>query len=179
MNKYTQMLILCEDRKQKVLARHFFIHGGIEKRRIRSKIAPHGKGAGEQFVRENYAAEVTTLRSKNYLNVGLVVLIDADPGNDPDFRINELDDQLADKNIERRAIDEKVAIFVPKRNIETWIHYLKNPPVNEIDAYPKFEKAGECKPQVHNLAKNRKKPLAQDAPASLKQACVEIERLFL
>ncbi|SLM32089.1 conserved hypothetical protein [Desulfamplus magnetovallimortis] len=179
MNKYTQVIILCEDRQQEVFARFFLIQCGIEKRRIRSKIAPYGKGSGEQFVRESYAAEVVALRSKNYLNVGLVVLIDADPGHDPDFRINELDDQLADKKIARRAIDEKIGVFVPKRNIETWIHYLKNPPVNEIDAYPKLLKPGKCKPFVQNMAKSRKKPLAQDAPNSLKCACAEIERLAL
>jgi hypothetical protein len=61
-----QIVILCEDRQQEVFARYFLKKRGFTlDRNIRIKIS--AKGAGEQFVRESYAAEVKALRSKNYL----------------------------------------------------------------------------------------------------------------
>lgn len=35
---------------------------------------------------------------------------------------------------------ETIAIFVYKRNIETWIHYLERKIVNEEDTYAKLDK---------------------------------------
>jgi len=69
MSKYTQVVILCEDRQQEVFARHFLINCGIDRRRIRVNVAPKGIGSGEQYVRKNYPIEVKIHRSRNYLNI--------------------------------------------------------------------------------------------------------------
>ncbi|MBC1222176.1 hypothetical protein GNF10_06275 [Nostoc sp. UCD121] len=52
-----QIVILCEDKQQEVFARHFLKKRGfILDRNLRIEICP--KGAGEQFVRKRYPAEV-------------------------------------------------------------------------------------------------------------------------
>ncbi len=51
--------------------------------------------------------------------------------------------------------------------------------VDENRAYPKFARESECKPVVGKLAEDCKtgKNLPDDAPASLKAACRELEHL--
>lgn len=178
MREYTEIVILCEDRQQEVFARHFLIAGGVHKRRIRSKIAPHGQGSGEQFVRAQYPAEVKAYRSrKNHLNIALVVMIDADTFSVTDRR-KHLDTVLADHELAARASDERIGIFIPKRNIETWIYYLQGKDVTEDDVYPHLAQESACKPFVVKLAENRHDDLPDDAPPSLKAACAELERVM-
>ncbi len=174
--KFTQVIILCEDRQQEVFARYFLKEYGIDPKRMRVRIAPKGMGAGEQFVRKNYPGEVEALRSRSYLNIALVVVMDADPENSVDYRLGQLDDGLAQK----RQPGEKIGIFIPKRNIETWIYYLKGNKVNEKKNYPKLDRESDCRPFVIKLADNCKnnKPLPQDAPDSLKRACNELQRII-
>ena len=73
-----------------------------------------------------------------------------------------------------RTHDEAVAIAVPKRNIETWIHYLNGKEVDEKAAYPKLGAERGCKPAVTNLVKLcRSTGLKSDAPPALAAACDE------
>lgn len=180
MTEYTKIVILCEDRQQEIFARHFLINCGIRKQRIYAKIAPKGAGAGEQYVREKYPGEVVTYRRFcNYKNIALVVLTDADTNTVTDC-LKKLDNELVKASLARCQPDEKIAVFVPKRNIETWISYLQDQtqPVDEETAYPKYAKESVCKPLVKKLAVNRNKPLPENAPASLKTACNELPRIL-
>jgi hypothetical protein len=111
------------------------------------------------------------------MNIALVVFVDADI-NTVDYRLEQLDKELLNAPLEKRQPDEKIAIFVPKRNIETWIHYLKGDKVNEEEVYPKLPKESYCKNFVKKLAHNRNEPLREDAPDSLKKACIELARII-
>ena len=179
MAKYTQIVILCEDRQQEVFARHFLINCGIDRHRIRLNVAPIGKGSGEQFVRQQYPIEVQFYRTHCHrINIALAVLIDADTASLTD-RFRQLENELIEASLPGRQSDEKIGIFIPKRNIETWIHYLQGESVNEMETYPKFERnEGACKPLVAELAKNRNNPLPENAPSSLKVACDELPRIL-
>jgi hypothetical protein len=173
-----QIVILCEDRQQEVFARYF-----LEKRGFtglfRPKICPQGSQSGEQYVRTKYAEEVKAYRQKrNSLSIGLVVLIDADTGTLQE-RLNQLAQSLSEDTQPNRQPNEAIAIFIPKRNIETWIHYLQGELVDEETGYSKFEKDSTCKPYVKNLAEQcRSQNLPEDAPASLQAACGELQRLL-
>ncbi len=178
--RYTQVVVLCEDRQQEVFARHFLVNCGINRRRIRVNIAPRGRGAGEQHVRAEYPREVREHRARrNQINIALAVLIDADVMS-VDARLGQLKNELAGNSLPGRQPDEKIGIVVPKRNIETWIHYLMGKTVNEDDVYSKLEKEGACKPRVAELAGNCRehRPLPEDAPGSLKAACGELARIL-
>ncbi|MBD6617196.1 hypothetical protein FNW02_15480 [Komarekiella sp. 'clone 1'] len=171
-----QIVVLCEDRQQEVFARHFLKKRGfILDRNFRIEICP--KGAGEQFVRKRYPAEVKAYRSKNYLSGMLVVLIDAD-NKTVEERLNQLDEALSENSQLVRQPREAIAIFIPKKNIETWIHYLQGEIVDEETEYSKLNSESACKPYVENLVKQCYEGLHKNAPLSLQTACGELQRIL-
>jgi hypothetical protein len=174
-----QIVILCEDRQQEVFARYFLKKLGFTGR-FRANICPEGSQAGEQYVRTHYPEEVKAYRqNRNRVAIGLVVLIDADTGT-LEARLNELASVLNKDKQENRGSNEAIAIFVPKRNIETWIHYLQGETVNEEAVYPKFKNnEAVCKTAVEDLADRcYSQSLPEDAPPSLQAACGELQRLL-
>lgn len=174
-----QIVILCEDRQQEVFARHFLEKRGFSGL-FRTKVCPSGSQSGEQYVRTQYPVEVKAYRqNRNRVSIGLVVLIDADIKTFQE-RLNQLACALSEDSQQERQSDEAIAIFVPKRNIETWIHYLQEETVNEEDEYSKFDKNESfCKPYVEKLADQcRSQKLPENAPASLQTACSELQRLL-
>lgn len=179
MPRYTQLIVLSEDRQQEVFARRFLERCGIERGRIYYRTCPRGKLAGEQYVRERYPFEVRGYRRKCHaMTIGLVVVTDADTRGVAD-RLNQLDDALENSGDERRKAHERIGLFVPKRNIETWLHYLHGKPVNEEDPYPRLAgREADCKPAVEALADRRHEPLPEHAPPSLKAACAELDRVL-
>lgn len=74
-----------------------------------------------------------------------------------------------------RQPDEKVAIFVPTWNIETWLAYLTGQTVTEsLPNYPKLARERDCQPLVESLYQMcQRGSLRQPAPPSLEAACVE------
>ena len=174
-----QLVILCEDRQQEVFARHF-----LEKRGFtglfRTQICPKGSQSGEQYVRTHYLVEVKAYRqNKNRVSIGLVVLIDADTGT-PQERLNQLANILSEDSQQARQAIESIAIFTPKRNIETWIHYLQGESVNEEDTYSKSQNnEASCKPYVEKLVDQcRSQSLPNTTPESPQAACGELQRLL-
>jgi hypothetical protein len=178
MSDYVQIVILCEDRQQEVFARQFLIGCGIHQRRIRVNICPRGRGSGEQYVRQEYARETRLYCSRSaYLTIGLVVMIDADVMS-ANERFDQLEGALVSAQQPRRRPDERIAIFVPKRNVETWICYLQGETVNEADVYPSLSREGDCRPLVQRLAHKPVYRLTHDVPPSLQAACAELRRIF-
>ncbi len=174
-----QIVILCEDRQQEVFARYFLKKRGFTGL-FRTNICPPGSQSGEQYVRSQYPVEVKAYRqNRNRVSIALVVLIDADRGTLQD-RLNQLASILDEDAQENRRSHEAIAIFIPKRNIETWIHYLQGETVNEEDAYAKFEKnEAVCKTSVENLADRcYSQSLPEDAPRSLQTVGAELQRLL-
>jgi hypothetical protein len=107
-----------------------------------------------------------------------VAVIDADTDTVTQ-RLTELDLALADDGQQNRQPQEKIAVFIPKRNIETWIHYLMGEVVDEQTNYRKLPKESDCRPYVENLARNIcLTGLSSDAPPSLQTACDELQRIL-
>jgi hypothetical protein len=178
MTEYTSIVLLCEDRQQEVFARQFLESCGVDKRRIYPSTCPRGKQAGAQYVRENYPRHVVSYRQVAHrLSAGLVVLTDADTFETSE-RLRQLAQALQDSGVPPRDPRERIGVFIPKRNIETWIYYLQGQAVNEEDVYRHLSKPGDCKPVVRQLAQNRRQPLPENAPNSLKTACRELPRIF-
>jgi hypothetical protein len=149
--------------------------------------------SGEQFVRETYLNEVRKYRQavnikinnqrKNARRTTIIVLIvmtDADILSVKQ-RLDQLSSVLRDNNLPDRQKEEAIAIFIPKRNIETWIGYLKGEEVNEEDkkTYNKLPKESDCKPYAEVLAERcQSQEKLKDAPDSLNIACQEFQRLL-
>lgn len=141
---------------------------------------PNGRGSGEAHVRRIYPSEVRALRRVNsYSEIGraLVIMIDADTFT-VNERHNELDRNLRDAQLEPRQSNEKIAILVPKRNIETWIHYLKGSAVDEETSYPKLAEPSLCKADIKQFVEQQPLLIVNETiPASLHTALAEIERI--
>jgi len=178
MSDYTRIVILCEDRQQEVFARRFLETCVMDRHSIYPNVCPKGKQAGEQYVREEYPREVISYRKISHrLSAGLVVLTDADV-REVAGRFQQLEAALEENGTPKRQPRERIGVFIPKRNIETWIHYLMGRAVNEEDAYPYLKQESDCKSYVQALARNRREPLPEIAPPSLKTACQELPRII-
>ena len=108
-----------------------------------------------------------------------MAITDADK-NSVKEKLQQLREELSKNNIFQPKQNEAIAVFIPKRNIETWIHYLKGKQVNEEVKYSK-KNPSQCKPYVEALADRcqQKQELEENAPPSLKRACREFQRLLL
>ena len=175
-----QIILLCEDKQQLVFARHFLEKRGFNKRSI-IPLIPTVAQSGEQFLRESYVSEVKKYRQKcNHLAIALIVMTDADKLS-VQQRLDQLSSVLRDNNLPDRQKEEAVALFIPKRNIETWIGYLAGENVNEEDkkTYNKLLKESDCKPSVEILSEHcQLQEKLENAPDSLNIACEEFKRLL-
>ena len=84
-----------------------------------------------------------------------------------------------------RLPNEKIAIFVPARNIETWFSYINGKDVNEEDDYKNktlntTDRITLAIASAEKLASDIcPQGLDENAPASLRHACNELQRLQL
>jgi hypothetical protein len=178
--KYAQYIILCEDLQTQVFARQYLLARGIPYQKIRTRPLSLGEsGAGDAYVRKTYPIEVRALRQNPKLDFQLVVFIDADNHSLRD-RHQQLAASLRESNEAERAPRERIAIFTPKRNIETWVHYLAGATVDEETTYSKRRKREhDCAADVHRLATQIcLQGLPTDGPPSLHAACDEIARIL-
>jgi len=181
MTRRVQLVLLCEDRQHETFVRQFLKKMGWEKSvgRIRVKIAPPGKGAAEQFVRNEYPIELKEHRRvRNRVATALIVVRDGD-NQGLVYRVQELSKACELHGIEPRQDDEAVAIVIPTWNIETWIAYLTGETVDETKSdYPRLQRQRDCRPQVEALVEMcRHREFRQPLPQSLKTACEECRRL--
>lgn len=171
---YTQVVVLCEDRQHWVFAYRFLTQNGVHGRRIRPEVCPSWRGSGEQYVRVQYPIEVAEQRKRaSRLNSALIVIQDCDVGS-LEGRRATLEQSAA------RGPNDRIALLFPKRNIETWIHFLADgEAVNEDDRYPKLRgRESDCHDAADRLAAKNEYRLSADVPSSLRAACPEIRRIF-
>jgi hypothetical protein len=147
-------------------------------RELRVKKSPSAGGSAEQWVRQEFPVELRVYRQRRQRAASaLIAMIDADTKDVKD-RIEEFEDKCKSMQIPFRDSDEAVAIVVPKRNIETWIHYLNRESVNEEDNYPKLDQERSCKLAMNHLVGLCKSTgIKPDAPPALAAACEEYCRI--
>jgi hypothetical protein len=141
-----KIVLLCEDSQHEAFVRRFLRGMGWNTRELR--VEKSSSGSGEQWVRERFPDELRIYRKRRPKAASaLIAMIDAD-GKGVQDRLSEFEKSCNSRQVEFRRDDEAVAIAVPKRNIETWIHYLRGHPVNEEDEYPKLDMERGCRPAV-------------------------------
>lgn len=174
MSRNVNVVILCEDRQHEVFVRRFLKRMGYGLRELKVKINPRGRGAGEQYVRKEFTEQLGYYRARQHrVRQALVVVIDADRQSVAD-RINQLNHACQRSGVSPRRPGERVAIFVPARNIETWLAYLDGKSVNENDKYPRLERQRDCQRHVDHLYEMCQQcALRQPSPPSLDAACTE------
>ncbi len=88
--------------------------------------------------------------------------------------MEQIDKACGEKDSERRQADERVAIFAPARNIETWLAYLAGKNVNETDRYPRLIRERDCQDQTQRLYEMCQQGAMEGTPpSSLVAACAE------
>jgi hypothetical protein len=174
MSRSVNTIIVCEDRQHEAFARRFLALTGVDFRVQRVEISPSGRGSGEQFVRKQYVKELADYRARQHrVSQSLIVIIDSDL-QDVTTRIEQIESAAVAGGQDQRQPNERVAIFVPARNIETWLAYLDGQTVNENDTYPRLRFQRDCQRHVEILNKMcQKDELREPAPSSLKAACKE------
>ena len=166
------VVFVCEDLQHAVFARRFFESRGYKKRQFRVEKSPSGRGSAEQWVRNAYVKELITYRARHGNHV-VVILIDGDGGTVQE-RIQQLDKECRKANVQTRRDEERVAVFVPSRNIETWLTFLDGEKVDETTSYTKLKREKECQRHVDALSKMCDQgALSEPAPPSLVAACDE------
>lgn len=174
-----RVVLLCEDEQQQVFARRFLLKRGFEQRDFHVNKCPKASQSGEAFVRNQYPIELGELRKlrDRGREARLAVIIDADRETVV-ARQRELDKACKRHGIAPRSPEERVAIFVPKRNIETWVHWIAGKNVDEATPYAKFQRPGDCAGDVKRFAEESRQGLPENAPSSLHDACDELARIL-
>ena len=169
-----RIVLLCEDTQQEAFARRFLKGMGWQTREMRIRKSPAARGSGEQWVRRQFPPELAEYRRRNARATSvLVAMLDADTVS-LTARFDELREECAEKDLPFRQENERVAIIIPKRNIETWIHFLSGHEVNENAPYPKLQRERDCGPSVVELLRLcATTELPDNAPPSLAAACRE------
>ncbi len=174
MKRYAKVIVLGEDRAHRNFIRHYLKKRGFNHRQIHVR----RQGSGKQFVLENYATEVKAYRSQaNHLSHALVTVIDADTQKVRDIH-RCLEKRLQGDSIHNRQTDERIAVLVPKRNIETWMVYLLGSTVDEEKNYKEHQLAKD--PQAPKragitLARQLGQEPGADCPQSLQAAGSELK----
>lgn len=179
MIKAAKITILCEDLQQACFVRRFLMNRGWTRYDLYERIAPAGAGSGEQWVRERLPSELRAYRSKcNHLRNGLIAVVDADD-RQVAGRIGQLDRACDEQGVRRRGTDERVLFAVPKRNIETWLAYLRGEAVDEKGSYQGYEYESRCHADVEALDQMCKRDkLDGSPPPSLKRCCKDFRAFW-
>lgn len=181
MSKPAKITILCEDRLQACFVRRFLMNRRWTPRDIRENFNPPGRGSGEQYVRERFPDELKAYRSQaSYKRTGLIVVIDADTQKVTD-RVRAFDSACKGKGVEPRQKNEKVLYVIPRRNIETWLAYLRGEQVDEETDKKRLKHGHEsqCHAEADKLdAMCKAEKLDPVPPPSLERCCVEFQAFW-
>ena len=172
------MIVLCEDSQTNKFLRRFLRrrYGRRFGRRIRTLPIAAGSGSGEQRVREQFPEQLELIRGRR--GAVLIVVIDADTLS-TSVRRRQLQQQCAERGVEPLRDSDPVLVVVPRRNIETWFHYLNGREFDETTRYRHLPREADCEPLADRLYDmcHKQQKLAEPAPASLVEACQEYPRL--
>jgi hypothetical protein len=170
--RYTQVAVCCEDLQQRCFIHRYLTRKGLNARRIRFLQCPAGDA--KQFVRRNHVVEVRAMRARQHLRAGVISMLDADNVMVED-RKDELDRALQQAGLEPRQGSERVAVLVPRRNIETWIHALLGETVDETTTYPRFRgRESSCQEAVDRFVRRCPNDMGPGDLPSLLDGCREL-----
>jgi len=174
-----RVTLLVEDRSLERFAREVLRELGFHRGEVYVIGYPAGCGSAKQWVEKRYPIEVRAYRRKvNSQQVALLVGTEADQQT-VKHRLGNLASKLTDAGLAVRNDDERVALWVPKWNVETWILHLSGEAIDEEKNY----KNKVTKPDYRGVARAfvsdfRKSPSERSAALpSLEVAFEETRRL--
>ncbi len=178
-NRRVQVVVLCEGFEDWQFARRILVRLGWRPDQIAPNVSPSARGSAYTYVLNTYPAEVQANRDGKKKRA-LLVLIDADTRPEGG-RETELTKRLKEAGHEPRHPKERIAHWIPRRQLETWVYFLTHGQADEKKNYKDehLVKAHEYKPASEVLARTLqdRRALPVMAIPSLKNAVVEFERL--
>lgn len=170
-----QIIILCEDKAHYHFMKGYCEAAGWKSRQLFPDLCPPGSQSAEQWVRQRFEQTLRSFRSMHGQgrNICLMIMIDADR-----FSPEERKSQLQ-QNIQRES-NEPVGIFVPKRNIQSWMAWIDGNYTNEdTDHKNAYQKKSPNSLYGKKLRAICIKPNSKELPPSVQDACREWEtRIF-
>lgn len=180
-----RITVLCEDMAQYDFIKAYAKSLGADKRIDRITQAYNNAS-----VLHYYPKAVISYRRSATENIMLVVMIDADEKTIQE-RLKEIDKKLdiekARLNQPTRSDNEKILLFVPIRNIESWFHYTLTGAIDietkkgidgKLISYKDQYKNQDINEVVEKLKEEIcLNGLPDNAPSSLHHACNELKRL--
>lgn len=176
-NRRAHIVILCEGLQDATFAYRFLKKRGWTPRQLRIEQGTHRAGAGEHYVRSRFPSELAEIR-RDSVHRALIAMIDADATGQAG-RLRQLESACNAAGVPPRRPDDKVAVLVPTRNIETWLRYLDGHDVDETSEYPKLQYQRDCQRHVNELVTMCGTGLRQPVPPSLQAACDEFRTRIL
>jgi hypothetical protein len=179
-DRRVHVVVLCEGLKDYRFAYKCLVACGWRRDQIAANVSPPGKQSAFTYVLEHYPAEVHANRNGKKRERALLVLIDADKQPDGG-RERELARRLSAAKLKPRQPGERIALWVPRRQLETWVHLLTHDEADEKTDY-KYEhlvKDREYMPAAERFAKllKERRSLPSKAVPSIRKAVAEFERL--
>lgn len=147
-----QYYILCEDAQMDSFINAFLKCNGISSRKRYTIPIPAGQGCGEAFVRRKLPTEIKMLHSKNYNNLAVIACTDADKLSVAN-REKMLIDEVKKEFPKWENKDEMLIVWIPKKEIETWIEFFKDPEVDEEMEFKHSGKPIECTDEARKMYK--------------------------
>jgi hypothetical protein len=135
MGKPSQVIVVLEDGRQRMLIHRYLISCGLRAHQLRIRQSPSGRGSAENWVQKTFVQEATEYRVRQTrAQTALIVMVDAD-ANTGQYRLRQLDASLTDGDKPTVDENERIARLVPRRNVETWILCLNDETVDEETDY--------------------------------------------
>lgn len=173
-----RFIILCEGMRDYYFAKAF-LKSALGKSKVecyRSQTVT-GAGSGEQRVREAFSKELAARRRRPRTeHLWLVVVTDGDRFS-PDQRRNQLEKEVEDQNLARPGTDEKVVVFVPCRNLESWFKWIETGKIDEATNYKNRFPNARPTQYAKQLSNKCQVLTTDDSPPSLQDACEQWRRL--
>jgi hypothetical protein len=129
-----RFMVLVEDRRLERFVRECLYALGVHTREIRIVGYLAGRGSAKQWIDREYPIQVQAHRRKSSENIALVVGTDADEQT-VQHRVQRLAEVLQEAGREARAAHERIALWIPRWNIETWLLFLNGQAVDEEANY--------------------------------------------
>jgi hypothetical protein len=111
--------VLCKDSEHEAFARSLFKRWfGIDRRRFRVAKAPKGKGAASQWVASQFPELARRARAtRHQAKLGFLAIVDGDSAGAAARKAGFL-------SRAPRSSDDRVAIWAPTWEVETWVLWL-------------------------------------------------------
>jgi hypothetical protein len=150
---------------------------GFNNHNLDLHVAPKGRGAADGFVLSEFQRLVKAQRKRSgKAKTGLLTMVDADIRE-----VNAVAANFDGKLDSKRGPKEHIAVFIPKRNIGTWVRCLgERRAVDEATDYGRWSKDSDCHPAVDHfleLARTQASQVPDDCPPSVKRSLEEYPRI--